>query len=67
VADKLMEAVLEYSSKIQAECINLEVRPSNIPARMLYVKYGFEELGLRKNFYSKPTEDGLIMRKVLWN
>ena len=67
LADKLLDAVLGYSKEIEATAINLEVRPSNIPARSLYEKYGFEELGLRKNFYTKPVEDGLIMRKDLSN
>lgn len=67
LADKLIEAVLMYSDDIEATAINLEVRPSNIPARSLYKKYGFEELGVRKNFYTKPVEDGIIMRKDLMN
>ena len=65
LADKLIEAVLEYSKSVEATAINLEVRPSNTPARSLYKKYGFEELGIRKNFYTKPVEDGIIMRKDL--
>ena len=65
MADKLIEAVLVYSEDIKAVAINLEVRPSNVPARCLYKKYGFEELGIRKNFYTKPVEDGIIMRKDL--
>ena len=65
LADSLIEAVLSYSKEVEATAINLEVRPSNSPARSLYKKYGFEELGIRKNFYTKPVEDGIIMRKDL--
>lgn len=63
VANKLLEAVLGYSLEKKLSYINLEVRPSNIPARKLYEKYGFEEIGIRKNFYTKPVEDGIIMQK----
>ena len=41
--------------------ITLEVRKSNIPAISLYEKLGFENLGIRKNFYEKPIEDAVIM------
>ena len=41
--------------------VTLEVRVSNTPARNLYSCLGFREVGLRKNFYESPTEDGLLM------
>lgn len=41
----------------------LEVRVGNKPARILYQKLGFQEEGIRKNFYQKPTEDAVIMWK----
>lgn len=39
----------------------LEVRVSNAPAISLYRKMGFENLGIRKNFYDHPAEDAYIM------
>ena len=44
--------------------LSLEVRRSNAPAIALYEKEGFHEKGVRKNYYSKPTEDALILTKV---
>lgn len=41
----------------------LEVRKSNIPARALYVKNRFEEIGVRRNYYRKPREDAIVMRR----
>lgn len=41
--------------------LTLEVRESNIPAKSLYESLGFIEAGIRKNFYTKPIEDGIIM------
>ena len=63
IADKLIEEVFAYAKEEKVEFINLEVRVSNIPARNLYEKYGFVQIGLRKNFYSKPVEDGILMQK----
>ncbi len=40
--------------------VTLEVRESNKNAIALYEKCGFKKIGERKNFYSKPTENGLI-------
>ena len=39
----------------------LEVRVSNKRAIRLYEKLGFEEEGIRKEFYDKPVEDASIM------
>ncbi len=44
--------------------ISLEVRVSNTPAITLYEKYGYVSQGERKNFYSSPTENALIMTKT---
>ena len=43
--------------------ITLEVRPGNAAAIALYEKFGFVEVGRRKNYYEKPKEDALIMTK----
>ena len=42
---------------------SLEVRESNLPARALYAKLGFTEVGMRKKYYSHPTENAIIMVK----
>lgn len=43
----------------------LDVRVSNMPARNLYEKYGFSSLGYRRNYYSHPDEDALVMGKTI--
>ena len=39
----------------------LEVRPSNIKAQALYMKYGFQQVGSRKAYYSDNKEDAIVM------
>ncbi len=60
---KLLQKIIEWCKNNNTESLTLEVRESNIPAINLYTKCGFIILGKRKNFYSKPTEDALIMTK----
>ena len=41
--------------------VTLEVRESNAPAIALYTGAGFAPVGKRKNFYSNPTENAVLM------
>jgi len=41
----------------------LEVRQSNIIAFNLYLSLGYKKIGIRKNFYERPSEDAVIMSK----
>ena len=57
-----LEALLEIKgTRPDTEHITLEVRESNTAARKLYEKFGFRETGRRKDYYSSPNEDGIIM------
>jgi len=40
----------------------LEVRESNAPAVALYKKLGFEAVGRRRNYYTEPVEDAILMK-----
>ncbi len=42
----------------------LEVRESNAPARRLYQKLGFSEIGRRPEYYEDPPESAVVMRLV---
>ncbi len=63
VASALLRELENEAKKRNGEFLSLEVRPSNLPARSLYEKLGFREAGRRKNFYSAPREDALILTK----
>ncbi len=45
-------------------CLTLEVRDSNTPAILLYESMGFQQIGLRRNYYRHPREDARILRKT---
>ena len=63
VAGQLVDALVAELKTRQSHCLTLEVRASNEPARALYEKLGFQQVGLRKNYYRNPKEDALILRK----
>ena len=43
----------------------LEVRATNLPAQALYTRHGFRAAGRRRNYYTDPTEDALVMNAAL--
>lgn len=55
--------VEELIRQLDAYQLTLEVRASNAGAIALYEALGFNQVGLRKNYYHKPKEDALILRK----
>ena len=65
IASELLDIAYEEAKMRGVTSINLEVRQSNTPAIKLYEKENFEQIGERKNFYSKPTEDAILFLKKL--
>lgn len=59
IATQLLEKLSDFSGTLF-----LEVRESNQPAIQLYEKFGFEVYHQRKNYYSQPKEDAILMRKM---
>ena len=58
-----MEQLVKEGKEMGVTAYTLEVRVSNMAAIHLYKKLGFQEEGIRKNFYERPKEDALIMWK----
>lgn len=60
VADTLLGALIGFGREHLA-FLTLEVRVSNAPAIALYGKHGFIPVGRRKNYYTDPREDAVLM------
>lgn len=63
LGESLLSRAGEDAKARNCQFISLEVRKSNTSAIELYRKQGYNVAGERKNFYSNPSEDGLIMTK----
>jgi [ribosomal protein S18]-alanine N-acetyltransferase len=57
----LMHYILAEARRLGARRATLEVRSSNQGARRLYERLGFRVAGTRRNYYSHPVEDALIL------
>lgn len=58
---QMLKTLLLQSQSRGITSFTLEVRCSNEAAIRLYESLGFERAGVRKDFYSKPIEDAVIM------
>lgn len=65
VGRSLMSAIEQSAKERGIVFLSLEVRESNAAARSLYSSLGWVVRGIRKNFYSKPTENACIMTKSI--
>ena len=65
IGEALVKHCIRKAADENCSFISLEVRVSNAAAISLYEKLGFLAVGERKNFYSHPQENGLIMTKNL--
>ena len=63
IARCLMEHMLRLADQARAS-VYLEVRESNIPARKLYAALGFSDAGVRKNYYTSPRENAVLMMRI---
>jgi len=65
---KLLAEAEWIAKQHQAETCFLEVRPSNTAGINLYQTAGYNEVGLRKNYYpaNKGREDAVVMAKTLF-
>jgi ribosomal-protein-alanine N-acetyltransferase len=61
VAASLLTRVLAEAPRLGARRALLEVRRSNSEARRLYERFGFSIAGTRRNYYTQPVEDALVL------
>jgi ribosomal-protein-alanine N-acetyltransferase len=70
LASRIMAAIEGVAAQQKIPKILLEVRPSNIAAFTLYQNLGYEQIGLRKNYYpidvqTGTREDALVLAKSI--
>ena len=70
LASRMMAAIEGVAAQQDMPRIILEVRPSNTAAVALYQKLGYEQIGVRKNYYPADPqlgarEDALVMAKSI--
>lgn len=63
IGAKIVNSLIDFSKEKSLSFLSLEVRVSNVAAIELYKGFEFQEVGKRKNFYSSPKEDALIMTR----
>lgn len=63
VGTALINELVTYGKKNDLCFITLEVRESNQAAISLYSDFGFIKVGERKNYYSDPAENAILMTK----
>ena len=64
IADMLLDELGSRARGLGLSFVTLEVRDSNHPARALYEKHGFSVVGRRKNYYTRPKEDAVLMTLI---
>jgi len=64
VGSIMMGRILNDGEKMDVKYGYLEVRVGNRAAINLYKKFGFDEVGSRKNYYAGKNPDAIIMMKT---
>jgi ribosomal-protein-alanine acetyltransferase len=65
IASRLIDRLIEKANKYRVEKLYLEVRESNLTARKFYADNLFKIVGKRKNFYTNPCENAILMCREL--
>ena len=64
IGSLLLKNLINLAISLNLRIITLEVNEKNLPAIKLYEKFGFDNLGIRKNYYNN-SENAIIMTKEL--
>ena len=63
IGTALINTLVTFAKKNSLAFLTLEVRQSNENAIRLYSNAGFVKVGERKNYYSEPVENAILMTK----
>ncbi|WP_342515203.1 ribosomal protein S18-alanine N-acetyltransferase [Sporosarcina sp. FSL K6-1522] len=61
IGEGLLREAIAYCKEMNVRLMTLEVRMTNQTAQNLYRKFGFQDGGIRKNYYTDDHEDALVM------
>lgn len=64
-ATELLNKVIEIAKRYNSKKIMIEVRSKNTNAINFYLKNGFEQISIRKDYYKNPVDDALIFERSL--
>jgi ribosomal-protein-alanine N-acetyltransferase len=67
IGRRLLRESIEVASARGTRSLFLEVREANEVARRMYATDGFTVVGVRKQYYTEPVEDAIVMRLDLQN
>lgn len=62
IGGQLLAFLISKARQTNGEAVFLEVRESNLAARTLYRRAGFQQTGRRKAYYQDPAEDAFLYR-----
>jgi len=65
IGSQLMKDALATCKAAGVKRIFLEVRDSNQAAQIFYLRMGFTEVGRRRQYYSRPLEDALVLARTV--
>ncbi len=61
IGEQILRKAIELCEELEVKLMTLEVRVSNEVAQNMYRKLGFQDGGIRKNYYTDDREDALVM------
>ena len=61
IGELLLISMIDLAIELNARNLTLEVRASNTAAQNLYSKYDFNQVGLRRGYYTDNKEDAVLM------
>ena len=63
IGNLLLTNLVSLCKELHLSSLSLEVNENNMPAIHLYKKFGFKQIGLRKNYYH--GKNGLVMKYII--
>lgn len=61
VGARLLTALIDEARRRSEPMVGLEVRADNPIAKAMYLRFGFEQVGIRKGYYQPSNTDAVLM------